>query len=73
MVIEEPMQAEAGRGNYMTMFSPEANLRVYQPHTTVAAPGFHDDQLSALQALIAELPIAAPTRSSGSTRRWRCR
>jgi UDP-galactopyranose mutase len=59
MVIEEPMQAEAGRGNYMTMFSPEANLRVYQPHTTVAAPGFHDDQLSALQALIAELPIGA--------------
>jgi UDP-galactopyranose mutase len=35
--------------------TPQPNLMVLQPHTPVHAPGFHADQLTALEPLIAEL------------------
>jgi UDP-galactopyranose mutase len=35
--------------------TPQPNLVVVQPHTPVRAPGFHADQLTALEPLIAEL------------------
>jgi glycosyltransferase involved in cell wall biosynthesis len=52
LFFEEPV-----RGNltpYFERLSPAANVEVLRPHTTVSAPGFHDDQLPELRALLAE-------------------
>lgn len=34
---------------------PSENLRICQPHTPVAAPGFHDEQLPSMQTLMDQL------------------
>ena len=52
LFFEEPV-----RGNqtpFLERIAPCANVEVLRPHTTVDAPGFHDDQLSELKPLLAE-------------------
>jgi UDP-galactopyranose mutase len=34
---------------------PAANVRVCRPHSTIASPGFHDDQIPVLQQMLSEL------------------
>jgi protoporphyrinogen oxidase/glycosyltransferase involved in cell wall biosynthesis len=53
LFIEEPL-FDAGPAHLHT-YSPAPNLTVIQPHTPVQAPGFHDDQIPVLQALLANL------------------
>lgn len=52
LFFEEPM-----RGNqtpFLQRLAPCENVEVLRPHTTVDAPGFHDDQLPELKPLLAE-------------------
>ncbi|MBC8119398.1 MAG: glycosyltransferase [Burkholderiaceae bacterium] len=52
LFFEEPV-----RGNqtpFLQRIAPCANVEVLRPHTTIDAPGFHDDQLVELRPLIAE-------------------
>lgn len=52
LFFEEPV-----RGNltpFLERLRPAPNVEVLRPHTTVGAPGFHDDQLPELRALLAE-------------------
>jgi glycosyltransferase involved in cell wall biosynthesis len=49
--VEEPVRADVAR---LERTAPCANVEVLRPHTPVAAPGFHDDQLPVLKALLAE-------------------
>jgi protoporphyrinogen oxidase/glycosyltransferase involved in cell wall biosynthesis len=53
LFVEEPI-FDAGAAHLHT-YSPAPNLTVYQPHTPVQAPGFHDDQIPVLQSLLADL------------------
>ena len=53
LFIEEPIFHEGD--SYLRSYSAGPNLTVYQPHTPVHAPGFHDDQIHVLQALLADL------------------
>jgi UDP-galactopyranose mutase len=50
--VEEPVRSEGAARLERTRPSP--GVEVLRPHTAVDAPGFHDDQLSALQPLIAD-------------------
>ena len=51
LFFEEPVR---GQTPYLERLQPSLNLEVLRPHTTVDAPGFHDDQLSELKPLLAE-------------------
>mgnify|MGYP000356644648 FL=1 len=50
--FEEPVYTE-GKA-YLDISTPIANLQVFRPHTPSKAPGFCDDQLPYVQALLAE-------------------
>jgi UDP-galactopyranose mutase len=52
--IEEPELDPQGPARWERS-SPHPNVTVLKPRTAIEAPGFHADQLSALQPLIAEL------------------
>ncbi|MEO7117281.1 MAG: glycosyltransferase [Caldimonas sp.] len=49
--IEEPALCE--EGPWIELTSPCAGVQVLRPHTPVDAPGFHDDQLSLLEPMVA--------------------
>ena len=51
--VEEPL-FDAGPAK-LHSYSPAPNLTVYQPHTPVQSPGFHDDQIPVLQSLLSGL------------------
>ena len=51
--IEEPVQAEGAPAWQRS--DPAPGVEVWCPQTPVVAPGFHDDQLPALRALIEQL------------------
>ncbi|MDQ1919304.1 NAD(P)-binding protein [Massilia pseudoviolaceinigra] len=53
LVVEEPIFHEGD--SFLKSRQVAPNLTVYQPHTPVAAHGFHDDQIPLLQPLLAEL------------------
>jgi glycosyltransferase involved in cell wall biosynthesis len=50
LFVEEPVQAEGAARLAVSEVSPE--LTVLTPHTPVAAPGFHDNQIAVLQQLL---------------------
>ena len=49
--IEEPMCCDGEA--WLERSSPAPGIEVLRPHTPVGAPGFHDDQLSVLEPMIA--------------------
>jgi glycosyltransferase involved in cell wall biosynthesis len=51
--IEEPVFDE--KGAYWEVYNPLDNVTVCKPHTSVAMPGFHDDQLPQLRKLLREV------------------
>lgn len=53
LFVEEPLFDTAPA--WLHTYSPVHNLTVYQPHTPVRSPGFHDDQMHVLQSLLASL------------------
>ena len=52
--VEEP-ELDADAPPRWERSTPHPNVTVYRPRTSVPAPGFHGDQLSALEPLMAEL------------------
>lgn len=50
LFVEEPLQHEGPAR--LALREPLPGLTVATPHTPLAAPGFHDDQLATLQALL---------------------
>jgi UDP-galactopyranose mutase len=63
--VEEP-ELDPQRSPRWERTTPQPNLTVLRPHTSVPAPGFHPDQLGALDGLMADLarelegtPVAA--------------
>jgi glycosyltransferase involved in cell wall biosynthesis len=52
LFFEEPVRGKLTP--FLERFRPVPNVEVLRPHTTVGAPGFHDDQLPELRALLAE-------------------
>lgn len=52
LFFEEPVRGKLTP--FLERFAPATNVEVLRPHTTVDAPGFHDDQLSELKPLLAE-------------------
>lgn len=52
LFVEEPVQADGPARLEVRAVGPQ--LSVLVPHTPVAAPGFHDDQLAPLSTLLAE-------------------
>ncbi|MFC0252071.1 glycosyltransferase [Massilia consociata] len=53
LFVEEPVYSEGEAYLKKTAVAP--NITVCRPHTAIDAPGFHDDQLPTLQALLAGL------------------
>jgi UDP-galactopyranose mutase len=53
VVVEEPVFHEGTA--HLRKYTPAPNITVVQPHTPVAASGFHDDQIPLLQRLLTEL------------------
>ena len=53
LFIEEPVFDQAAA--HLHTYQPAPNVTVCQPRTPLHAPGFHDDQLPVLQALLANL------------------
>ena len=53
LFVEEPVHNEGEAHLKKTAVAP--NITVCQPHTGIQAPGFHDDQIPTLQALLADL------------------
>jgi protoporphyrinogen oxidase/glycosyltransferase involved in cell wall biosynthesis len=53
LFVEEPVYHEGQAHLKKTAVAP--NITVCQPHTAIAAPGFHDDQIPTLQTLLADL------------------
>ena len=53
LFVEEPVYDEGEAHLKKTAVAP--NITVCQPHTGIQAPGFHDDQIPTLQALLADL------------------
>ena len=51
--VEEPIYDE--KETFWDVSHPVANVTVCKPHTTVAMPGFHDDQLPQLRKLMRQL------------------
>jgi protoporphyrinogen oxidase/glycosyltransferase involved in cell wall biosynthesis len=54
--VEEPVW-DAGPSR-LDLSTPAPNVTVCQPRTSVQAPGFHDDQLAALQPLLSQITPA---------------
>ena len=52
LFFEEPVRGKLTP--FLERFAPSPNVEVLRPHTTVNAPGFHDDQLPELRPLLAE-------------------
>lgn len=57
LFVEEPVQE--AEGSFLKCYSPAPNVTVCRPHTPLAAPGFHDDQIALVQTLLA--PVLAPS------------
>jgi glycosyltransferase involved in cell wall biosynthesis len=53
LFVEEPVYDEGEAHLQKTAVAP--NITVCRPHTGIQAPGFHDDQIPTLQALLADL------------------
>ncbi|SFD26328.1 glycosyltransferase [Massilia yuzhufengensis] len=53
LFVEEPVYGEGQA--YMKKTAAAPNITVCQPHTPIHAPGFHDDQIPTLQAMLADL------------------
>jgi UDP-galactopyranose mutase len=53
--VEEPEHDGALQAPYWERSKPERNVQVWRPRTSVAAPGFHRDQLAGLERLMPEL------------------
>jgi glycosyltransferase involved in cell wall biosynthesis len=53
LFVEEPVYDEGEAHLQKRAVAP--NITVCQPHTGIQAPGFHDDQIPTLQALLADL------------------
>jgi glycosyltransferase involved in cell wall biosynthesis len=53
LFVEEPVYDEGEAHLQKRAAAP--NITVCQPHTGIQAPGFHDDQIPTLQALLADL------------------
>lgn len=51
--FEEPVPGEAQQ--QLQISEPAPNVFVCRPHSTVGSPGFHDDQIPALQEMLLEL------------------
>src|SRR5688572_30763084 len=51
--FEEPLPGEAQQR--LETSEPAPNVFVCRPHSTIASPGFHDDQIPALQEMLLEL------------------
>lgn len=51
--VEEPLHHESK--TFLTTYSPAPNVLVWQPHTPVNMPGFHDGHLPHLQKLLRQL------------------
>jgi len=56
--VEEPVYHE-GPG-FFKITSPAPHVDVYQPHTSVSMPGFHDDQLPQLRKMVRQLTTDYP-------------
>lgn len=54
--VEEPVWEEGA--SRLELSTPAPNVTVCQPRTAVHAPGFHDDQLAALQPLMSQITPA---------------
>jgi protoporphyrinogen oxidase/glycosyltransferase involved in cell wall biosynthesis len=54
--VEEPVRADGP--SRLVRSTPAPNVTVCQPHTPLAAAGFHDDQIRVLQPLLASLAPA---------------
>ncbi len=52
LFFEEPVRGK--QTPFLERFAPCANVEVLRPHTTINAPGFHDDQLPELKPLLTE-------------------
>lgn len=53
LVVEEPLYHD--EKSCLKTYEAAPNITIYQPHTNVQAPGFHDDQLAKLEPLVANL------------------
>lgn len=53
LFVEEPVRQEGPA--FLKKSEPAPSITVCQPHTPLAAPGFHDDQITLLQTLLADL------------------
>ncbi|GGY61188.1 hypothetical protein GCM10011613_00710 [Cellvibrio zantedeschiae] len=53
IVFEEPVFHDGK--SFLKTYSPSANITICQPHTPIQTSGFHDDQLSELEPLVASL------------------
>jgi UDP-galactopyranose mutase len=51
--FEEPVVGSPHQ--YLQISEPAPNVRVCRPHSTIASPGFHDDQIPILQQMLTEL------------------
>ena len=54
--VEEPIFSSGEP--FMKTYSPAPNITVYQPHTPVQAPGFHDEQIPLLTPMLAQITPA---------------
>jgi UDP-galactopyranose mutase len=50
--VEEPQRSDGP--SHLEQSSPAPGVQVLRPHTPVDAPGFHDDQLSLLEPMVAD-------------------
>jgi protoporphyrinogen oxidase/glycosyltransferase involved in cell wall biosynthesis len=50
LFVEEPVRTD--EQTRLLVWQPAANIKVLQPHTPLAAPGFHDDQVPLLRELL---------------------
>jgi len=53
IVIEEPLFHEGK--SFIKTYSPVDNITICQPHTSINAFGFHDDQIAELEPLVASV------------------
>jgi UDP-galactopyranose mutase len=51
--IEEPVYSSGE--SFFKISTPAPGITIYQPHTPIAMPGFHDDQLPQLRKLLRQL------------------
>src|SRR5215471_15006449 len=55
LFVEEPMPLEESRSPYWEFLEPAPGVLVCRPHLASRTPGFHDEHISQLRELIAEL------------------